>query len=383
MQIGRVFILGALLLAGCATPTSRPIADIREESLKDHALLFGSIWSDKNPVHGRTYFGKAADGTALLIRGDEATKLAGPGDVGDIRLFAQLVRPGDYRFSPWGTSTAVGRHIESADIETFEAGQIVYMGQLVCMHVWFSCVWITIDQLGRDLYHASEANPHLPWKRTVFRDTDLSTTALDFRSQRVRLIPEGPAVHRGSEILFPVRHGAFERQYVETYGGLNAGAVYRNIELGVEAQALAYRMNVFPDETSENGLSDRLREVVLDREANVALLAYLNDVAPHKDSNPKQAPVLNSELAILMRPDGLRAGRRIDAIANDGNEYQRVRFYVFSEKGWLIRYRFAWNEAGVAARQGGATDASPAREAAFKEFMLAQQWPATDEGDAK
>lgn len=370
-----VMLLIGLGLTGCVSGTSQRFSQISEADLKNHALLFGSIWElDESRSGSDVYVGWSADGAEMMrIVGDGETEVEGPEGIGHVRLFTQLVTPGDYRFAVGNDEVMEHADIDVLMAETFTAGQIVYLGQMVCVPLSTGCWWLSFDQLGRDLYYANEAAPAVPWRRVDFRAQDLSSTGLEFRSQQVNLQPPGSAKHIKTGVAFPLEQAGFVRHHVETFGSNAAGAVYEHEGLEARAQVLIYPMNLIGDSVADMGLSDRLREVVLEREAAVSLSAYFRDADTSVDDYK-----IMSDVATVMWPEGIRAGRQIDAIGEvDGS--QRVRFYIFSHGGWLIRYRFTWGEGrrtpNAKVRMTVGADATDVLEAAFRQFLLAQQWP--------
>src|SRR5690606_31287838 len=140
-------------IVACAAPASRPVQGISREELKEHVLLFGSIW---NPYAGRKYgdvvYGESAEGESIRMAGD-AEMRASENSKGSVMLFSQLVTPGEYRINRSGNP----RTTWWSQPVRFEAGEIVYMGQFLCIPLWSGCLWVSFDQLGRDIYYASEA----------------------------------------------------------------------------------------------------------------------------------------------------------------------------------------------------------------------------------
>lgn len=362
-----IIVLLSLSLWSCTSPTSRPVQTIGAEELEDHALLFGSIWNPRpDRRYGDVIFAESVEGERLRIAGDATTPSIDTQGAGNIVLFSQLVEPGEYRFNRFGNP----RSTWWEPVERFSAGQIVYMGQLLCINVWSGCMWFSFDQLGRDIYYASEAAPELPWHQTQFRESDFSASMFDFAQQRIDIKPPGRAIHLRSAMTFELENSGFRRSTLETQGELVGGAVYRHDSLSMDAEVLVYPMNLIADARAEEGLSGRLREVVLDREASIAISAYFEDKSEAQSKNYQ----VSAELIVIPRSEGVLAGRRIDAIGAVSGE--RVRFYIFSEDGWLIRFRFNWQEKS----NGIHVDADEPIEDAIRDFIENQSWPARKRG---
>ncbi|HEX7046280.1 MAG TPA: hypothetical protein VF275_01735 [Gammaproteobacteria bacterium] len=364
-------LLPVLLLpfiAACTAPTSRPVQSISRDELKDHALLFGSIW---NPYAGRHYgnvvYGESVEGERIRITGDVATRASGDG-TGPVMLFSQLVTPGEYRFNRSGSP----RMKWLSQPVRFEAGDIVYMGQFMCVPLWSGCLWVSFDQLGRDIHYASEAAPSLPWLQTSFLESDISASMFDFQKTRVDFKAPGRVMHAVSGTVFSPEVASFHRTALETQGELIGGALYHHEDADMAAEVLVYPMNLIADRHAEQNLSPRLREVVLNRETAIALSAYFSEKSEDDHDDYRVA----SELCVVPGPNGIRAGRRIDAIGTGPVEGERVRYCIFSDNGWLIRFQFTWHEK----MNGINAAASEETEELVREFIQSQQWPTKTRG---